>query len=249
VQGRGSSGSRFHHVHFRKGTKVKWGLGQFPGMVNLHDTSDIEIAQCLFERNEISDDALHATYVQHLAVRDSLFRKSAADAIDIEFSSGTVERVTTLETGDEPLDLMGSQVVVRNCRFIDFGGSGVSAGEETNLVLENTLIAQGTHGLLAKNASTVSVRGTLLYWNRVGVRLEVASVWYSGKARLRGGPLHVVRCAKPVQVAGGDPKDVKRVSTRIDDTQLRRLRTEVLGLADWGELDGRIAELHRRPSW
>ena len=249
IQGRGSSGSRFHHVQFRKGSTVEWGLGHYPGMVNVHDTTDIEIERCLFERNEKSDDALHATYVEGLTLRDSLFRKSAADAIDLEFSSGKVERVTALETGDEALDLMGSQVVVRDCVFLDFGGSGVSAGEETNVVLEDTLIAQGTHGLLAKNASTVSVHGTLLYWNRIGVRLEVASVWYSGKARLRGGPLHVVRCAKPVQVAGGDPKKVKLVSIRLDDTELRRLRTHVLGLRDWGELDGRLGELHRRPSW
>jgi hypothetical protein len=249
VQGHGSAGSRFRHALFRKGTTVQWGLGRYPAMVNVHDTTDIDIEHCLFEKNEKSEDALHATYVQNLTLRDSLFRKSAADAIDIEFSSGRVERVTATESGDEPLDLMGSQVVVRGCRFVDFGGSGVSAGEESNVILEDTLIAQGTHGLLVKNASTASVRGTLLYWNRVGVRLEVTSVWYSGKARLRGGPLHVVRCAKPVQVAGGSAKRVKLVSKRLDDNNLKRLRTEVLGLKDWGELDGRIGELHRRPSW
>ncbi len=241
LQGRGTSGSRFSHVEVSDGTAPHWGITRFPGMFNIHDTSDIQLRSVKLSRNLLSDDALHVAYVQGLSIADSTISHAASDGIDLEFSQAELRRVTIASPGDDALDLMESDVDVADSVLLRWKGNAVSAGERSNVKLRDVLAADGTRGVLVKNSSTVALSSTLLYRNEVGVRIEAVSDWYPGRSRVLGDILHAVECARQVESVGRDLKRVGRVTDRIDPGELEQLRAGVLGIAAWNELDSWLA--------
>lgn len=194
LQGIGTNGSRLIHVDFIAGRYPKLGLNVFPGMLNIHDTRDISLDHVRFSGNRKSDDALHAAYVHGLKISDSWFLNVAADALDMEFSTGVIDGLTVLGAGDECIDLMGSKVEVKDAALAGWQGSAISAGEETRITLRNALLASGNVGVLAKNGSKVRLEGVLFSGNDTGVRVEYESDRYRGKSKVRGNDVHAVGC-------------------------------------------------------
>ena len=246
LQGQGTAGSVLAHVEVRRGTRPPPDLAQYPGMVNIHDTRSIEIRAASFGENTKSDDAVHGAYVTDISIHDVRFWHTAQDALDLEFSSGTVEDLTVVDAGDDGVDLMGADVVVRGARLIDCLGNAISAGEQSEVTVEQTLTAGGTRGVLIKNASSVSLAQVLLAHHDVGVRIEPRSVWYAGKNHLRGDALYAVDCTEPVMEVNRKLKRIGRVATELAPDDLIPLRQH-LGLQTWGHLDGYLDQLREAP--
>jgi len=214
LQGPGTSGSRFRHVRFEKGRHPKWGMGVYPGLLNIHDTSDILLEHCEFGPNRGADDVLHVAYVNELAMEEVMFERSLSDALDIEFSEGTLAGIVVNGAGDECLDLMGSRLNVRDSRFTDCGGSAVSAGEGSKVNLVDSYLGGGTVGLLVKNASKALVDGVLFHNLGVAVQVEVESDRYEKRSKLRGDVLLVLDCE---QALVSDKRIKKQPVVRVPD--------------------------------
>ena len=60
VQGPATAGSRFTHVTASFGSAPAWRFQHYPGMIDLHDTSDIALRDCQFTDNSGSDDLDHS---------------------------------------------------------------------------------------------------------------------------------------------------------------------------------------------
>lgn len=221
LQGSGTAGSRFRHVRFEKGRHPEWGLGLYPGLLNIHDTSDILLEHCQFGPNRGADDVLHVAYVTELALEGVQFEVSAADALDIEFSEGTLVNVVVEKAGDECLDLMGSRLNVRDSRFSHCGGSAISAGEESRVNLVDSYLGGGGTGLLIKNASRALVDGVLFHNLKTAVDVRVMSDRYEKRSKLKGDELLVLDCE---QALISDKKLKKQPVVRIpDESELEAL--------------------------
>jgi hypothetical protein len=196
VQGAGTQGSRFRHVRFGRGRHAEWGLGLYPGMLNIHDTRDIILDHCQFDLAKGADDVLHIAYVKKLNLEHLTFADCAADALDIEFSSGTLSHVVVKAAGDECLDLMGAKLNVRDSQLLNCGGSAISAGEETRVNVVDTVMAGGRTGLLVKNASRALVDGGLFHSLETAVQVQVDSDRYENRSKLKGQELLVLDCGR-----------------------------------------------------
>jgi hypothetical protein len=239
LQGLGTRGSRFSHVVVEGGSAPSYRSTRYPGMINLHDTEDIRVDNCAFADNRGSDDVLHASYVKELVIEDSRVRGAHADALDIELSQAHLRRITVLDAGDDALDLMGSTVEVRGSVLIGLRGNGVSAGEETRVSVQDTLIADATVGLLAKNASHVTVDGSLVFRATTGVRIYKRTVRYDGDSSVSADVLFVVDSARAVQREDGSPQglDLGRAQLGMPrHDALDHLRDNVLELSGWPSL-------------
>jgi hypothetical protein len=214
LQGPGTAGSRFRHVRFEKGRHPKWGLGAYPGLLNIHDTKDILLEHCEFGPNRGADDVLHVAYVTELSMEDVRFEVSASDALDVEFSEGTLSGVVVDEAGDECLDLMGSRLNVRDSRFANCGGSAISAGEESRVNLVDSYLGGGKTGLLVKNGSRALVDGVLFHNLKVAVQVQVVSDRYEKRSKLKGDELLVLDCE---QAIASDKPMKKQPLVRIPD--------------------------------
>src|SRR5690606_37466412 len=88
-------------------------------------------------------------------------------------------------------------------------GNGISAGEESVVKVQNTLVAHNTSGVLAKNAAKVALLGSVLFENEIAVRSYQRTVRYAGTSEVTADVLFV---------AGSRKKAVQR-----DDRESDRL--------------------------
>ena len=84
------------------------------------------------------------------------------DAIDFDFSNGTIENVSILNSGNDALDFSGSKVNVKNILINNAGDKGISVGEKSNITvknikLENTNIALASKDLSRLNLDNVEI--------------------------------------------------------------------------------------------
>ncbi|MBU1510927.1 CotH kinase family protein [Myxococcota bacterium] len=193
LQGPGTRGSTFSHVTITGGSKPADRLTELPGMINVHDTAEIEFSDCLIGHNTGSDNVLHAAYVEHLKIVRLRAEHCPADALDLEFVQGEVLDSTIFRTGDECIDLMGTRLRVDRVQLLGCGGNAVSAGERSDVRISAAIIVGGDTGLLAKNNSDITCSSSIIYRTVTGVRVEKKQERYAGASRIIGDELYVLR--------------------------------------------------------
>jgi hypothetical protein len=237
IQGPGTQGSRLAHVTVRGGTTPTWRSVPYPAMVNIHQTRDIQLDSCQFTENAPETDNLHVAYVDGLTMTDTSMRGIAGDAVDLEFTTAELRRLRIINGGDDGLDLMGSQVTLSDSVVLGATGNGISAGEQSIVRVQNTLIGECGVGVLTKNAAKVALLGTLLYGNETGVRTYQRTVRYAGESEVTADVLFVA--------------DSKKRSVKRDDREGDRLdRGRVLlDLPQPGVLDHLLGDVLELSSW
>lgn len=240
IQGPGTQGSSLSHVTITRGTRPVWRSVPYPAMVDIHHTRDVSIDGCRFAQNGTGTDTLHVAYVDHLLVEDTSFVNVPGDAFDLEYSSAELRRLRMVNMGDEALDLMGSRVLLSDSVLLDARGNGISSGEESQVNVKNTLIAETNVAVLAKNASVVALSGSVLYKNGTGVRTYQRTVRYAGDSEVNANVLFVAESKKAAvkrDDKSGDRLDQGRVLLDLPRPGvLEHVLQDVLELSDWQEL-------------
>jgi hypothetical protein len=240
IQGLATAGSSLKHVTVQGGTQPRWRFVPYSGMVNVHHSSDITIEGCRFGNNRTDADTVHVAYVTGLDVHDTSVLNVTQDGLDLEFSSARLRRVRLVNVGDDALDLMGSTVDMDDSLIIGSKGNGISSGEESHIDIRNTLIAKSKVGVLAKNASSISLSGSVLYDNQTGVRTYRRTVRYAGDSEVTANVLFVAESKKkPVKRDDRSRDQLDRGRVLLDLPQpgvLDHVLTNVLELGDWQSL-------------
>jgi hypothetical protein len=240
LQGAGTRGSEWHSVELSGGTRPEFRSTEYPAWVDIHDTSDILLDGVRFSAQRGKTDTLHLGYVQKGEIRDSSFRGSPADAIDLEYSSVDLRLVRIVNAGDDGLDLMGSEVKLSDSVILGAQGNGVSSGEESHAQVHNSLIADCKVGVLAKNAGDVSLSGSLLFRNATGVRTYQRTVRYAGRSEVTANVLFVAASVQRAVQRDDRPRDALDQGRVLLDLPQRgaldHVLEDVLELSDWQEL-------------
>jgi hypothetical protein len=258
IQGAFTAGSRLRHVVVKGGTEPKFRSVSYPAMVNLHATSDIDLENCHFGAHPAVTDAFHAAYVQNLRMADTEIRQVGGDAIDLEFSQAKLKRLRVVDAGDDGLDLMGSEVDISDSMLIGLKGNGVSAGEETNVTVRNSIVADSKIGVQAKNASRITLSGSLLLSMDIGVRTYQKTVRYAGDSKVSANVLYVVDARK--YAVKRQDRDDELGEGRLDEGRvlqalprrgdLEHVLENVIRLDSWDELPTWVSRIQKEAvSW
>ncbi|QDU84666.1 CotH protein [Planctomycetes bacterium Pla163] len=86
------------------------------------------------------------------------FRGCVSDSFDGDFVTGIVRDCLFTEGLADGVDFSGSDVTVENCRFIDMGDKGVSAGENSIVRVYGGICDQVSIGIASKDRSRVDAR-------------------------------------------------------------------------------------------
>ena len=246
LQGHGTKGSEWHSVELSGGTRPSFLSTDYPALVDVHDTSDILFDDCHFGAQASKLDTLHFAYVQNGEIRDSSFRGSPEDAVDLEYSSVSLRLVRIVGAGDDGLDLMGSRVKLSDSLILGAVGNGISGGEESQIDVQNSLVADCKVGVLAKNAAHVALSGSLLFRNATGVHTYQRTVRYAGPSEVTANVLFVVgssAAAVDRDDRSRDTLDQGRVLLDLPQRgALDHVLEDVLELSDWQQLPGWIDE-------
>ncbi len=159
LKGRGTDNSRFVNCEFSGGSGLKDDLAEYSGMFSVHDVVGVEINNCLFRESNVVDDMVHVVY-SDIRFVDSVFHNALLDALDLDISSAVLERCRFMNSGNDALDLMTSEVVLRDTLLEGNRDKGVSIGEDSYLHAINNQFVANAIGIQAKDSSVAVLYNT-----------------------------------------------------------------------------------------
>ena len=130
------------------------------GVLNVYN-SEILINDTIFKNNFQSDDFLNIVNSKFY-LRNLTFENSFADAVDIDFSSGTIKDINILNSGNDALDFSGSKVDIENIVANNIGDKIISAGEQSYIKIINLKGKNSKVGLASKDLSILNVENFIL---------------------------------------------------------------------------------------
>ena len=124
------------------------------GGINIYN-SEVIIKNCNFTNNK-GEDFLNIISSNFL-IENVKMDKINFDAIDFDFSKGTIDGISIYNAGNDALDFSGSNVFAKNILINKAGDKGVSAGEQSKIKISNIDINKSNIGIASKDLSTVEV--------------------------------------------------------------------------------------------
>jgi len=147
-----------------------------------------------------------------------------------------------LGAGDEALDLMGSAIEIYDSVLVDSANNAISAGEETSLVAHGLVIARAKHGVLAKNASRVNLRRSLIWETEKGIVTHRKDVYYDAPSFIAVQDLYLVDCEEETDIHKDTEVDLGRTSASLaEEPGSRHLLQELLGIQTLDDLPERLS--------
>ena len=133
---------------------VKSGEGLL-GAINIYK-SDIVFENCKFIEN-LGEDFLNIISSNFL-IKNVLMNKINYDAVDFDFSVGIIDGISIINSGNDALDFSGSEVVAKNVSINQVGDKGISAGERSEIRLENVEINNANIAVASKDLSKLNIK-------------------------------------------------------------------------------------------
>jgi hypothetical protein len=156
-----------------------------PGAVTFYE-SDVTMSYVQFKGGRSEDDL---NVVRARVTLDHVsFVDAHSDAFDGDFVSGTAKKCTFLRSGNDGIDLSGSVFSGEDLTFDHIGDKAISAGENSQVKVQNLKISDTELGCISKDASRLTVRGIEF------LRTRVAFVSFQKKSEFSSGWIHATGC-------------------------------------------------------
>ncbi|MCF7835514.1 MAG: CotH kinase family protein [Candidatus Marinimicrobia bacterium] len=136
-------------------------------LVNFYESPSF-ISKVYFSGSSSYDDTLHITRSDFELV-DSVFNDTFADALDVDYGSGTILRTLFGNSGNDAIDFSGSVVTVKDSQIKNTGDKGVSVGEDSYISVDNLTISDSNLGLVSKDLSVLDATNVTIENCEVGV--------------------------------------------------------------------------------
>lgn len=112
--------------------------------------------------NSNSEDGLNAREAT-IRMRDSVFRSNRSDGFDCDTCKLSVIDSTFQNIGGDAIDVSTSSANISNTIFQHVGDKAISAGEGSNLSIQNNRINNASIGIAVKDNSTATIESNLFY--------------------------------------------------------------------------------------
>ncbi len=132
---------------------------QLTGGINLINANVI-IKDSLF-KNSNAEDAVNLVNSKFIIENTKVFN-SKSDAIDVDFGEGQIINSQFEKILGDAIDTSGSTVFLKNIKAKDISDKAISAGEESNLVIDNLNISFSRIGIASKDSSMVEGKNIVI---------------------------------------------------------------------------------------
>lgn len=146
-------------VVFRNLRSLRKGDWQLTGAVTFYESA-VEIVACRFLDNQ-SEDALNIVRSE-FRMTNSLIQNTSSDGLDADFCKGTVEQSSFRQTANDGVDFSGSIITLEKVTMEGCGDKGISAGEASDITVNDARIVDCNIGMASKDQSTLYVRRSTL---------------------------------------------------------------------------------------
>ena len=176
-------------LYFSNCKEIKLKNVEFYGLSNMYNTelklpsaitfynSNVDISSCSFIENKIGDDYINF-YNSKFKIENSFFNNVFADAIDSDFAYGEIKNVNFLNIGNDATDFSGSDCKLINNKFDSIKDKSISAGENSNLIVEKNEIINSEIGIVVKDGSSISSSNNIFKKNRIDFSVFMKKDFY-----------------------------------------------------------------------
>ena len=156
-------------------------------MLSLHETKDIKLKKLFLKDNYQYDDMLHIIYSNNIDLDNISLESSKFDAIDIDISDNIkISNTKILDSGNDGIDLMESKLIAKNLKIVNSEDKGISVGENSNLVIIDSIIENNVVGIASKDGATVNIKNSDFNQNKLQLSAYKKNWRYSSPGRSRG---------------------------------------------------------------
>ena len=124
-----------------------------------------------FEINEVfSEDAINIVNSDFL-IENGVIKNISSDAIDVDNGEGVIRGLEIINIKNDAIDVSETNAVISDVYFDNNGDKAVSAGENSNLEINDVHITNSYLGIVSKDGSTVNAKNI----NTSNVRIPLAT--------------------------------------------------------------------------
>ncbi len=161
---------------------------KYTSMFSLHNTKNILMSNMHISNNLEYDDMLHIVYCSDILFKNSVLLNAYSDAVDIDMSKGVVlDNITIINSGNDAIDLMETDALIKSSHLTSSSDKAISAGEGSNVTVSGTYIYNNEIGVASKDKSTVNIVNSEINENKLQLNA------YSKNWRYAGGGAIVVK--------------------------------------------------------
>jgi len=172
LQGVETTGSIFSNISMSGGSGSEVNGIFYTSMLSLHNTSNIIIEKSRFHNNEKYDDMLHIVYGNNITLSNISLKDAVFDAIDIDMAKNIIiKNIDVINAGNDAIDFMETEALVDQVNLYKSGDKGVSVGENSNVLIYNSLIHENVVGIASKDGSYTQVLYSNLDSNKAQISL------------------------------------------------------------------------------
>ena len=181
--------SFLNHVLFKNlsAPNLISGIGLL-GSINFYE-ADVKISNTSFYNNSVGDDYINIIRSNFL-IEDSYFENANSDAIDIDFSQGSILNSKFLMSKNDAIDFSGSKVNLEGIYINGSGDKGISVGEGSIVNAKNILIKNSNIGIASKDESNVYLDNIIIENVFIGLAAYIKKVEY-GSPKIKGSNIKV----------------------------------------------------------
>jgi len=182
--------SRWTHVTVRNTTGILRSGLELTGGVTFFE-SPVEMQQCRFIGNR-AEDALNLVHSE-FRLTDLLFEETRSDALDVDFSDGTIEggvfRDVGIDGGGDGVDVSGSVVTLEGTRFFDVHDKALSVGERSEMTARGVTVERAATGAASKDGSILDIRDSKIDATQTAALMAYAKKPEFGPGRIEASGL------------------------------------------------------------
>jgi hypothetical protein len=170
LHGPKTAGSKIRHLHMANGTGGRLLNVQYTGMLNLHNTSDVELSHITLRDNLKYDDMLHIVLSKRIQINSINLTNAHSDGVDVDISQDIIFEGGSIKSSkNDGIDTMSSSVTINNMVLSDNRDKGVSIGEASQVTLSNTIVKDNVVGVESKDGSHGIIKETTFVGNRTQI--------------------------------------------------------------------------------
>ncbi|MBN2879887.1 MAG: CotH kinase family protein [Clostridia bacterium] len=150
----------------------------YTGMVSAYNTN-LVLTNSEVSYNKVGDDGINIKQGS-LKAEMCVFRGANSDAIDFDYSTGSISGCYFTESGNDAIDLMTSPVRIENCYIEKSGDKGISIGERSAPVIINNIIYGCNIGVEIKDVSDPQIDSCVIAHCGIGINAYLKNDKYEG---------------------------------------------------------------------
>lgn len=144
--------SEISYVNFYNLRKV---IDYLPGSITFYN-SNIEINNTNFTSNFVADDYINLVN-SNFIIRNSNFISTNQDAIDSDFSNGSIKKTDFYTIGNDAIDFSGSTATIDEVKISNTVDKGVSVGEKSKVHINHISLEDLKFGIISKDLSELKI--------------------------------------------------------------------------------------------